>query len=126
MMGMVLLFLTHLAIFIPAGKPAKTALVAATFLSAALEEAGGWLVRFVSPSLAPLKIIGFVGLQAAILFLLAALGVYLWRAAKAPEPAAPERKRTRRAAVALQGEPVRSASEDDDPPPVSAARGPER
>jgi len=80
MMGMVLLFLTHLAIFVPLPKPAKSALIAATFASAVLEEGAGWLVRFVSPGFAPLKVIGFVGLQAAIFFLLSALGVFLWKA----------------------------------------------
>jgi hypothetical protein len=80
MMGMMLLFLTHLALFVPFSKPAKTALIATTFGSAALEEGAGWLVRFVSPALAPLKVIGFVGLQATILFLLGALALFLWKA----------------------------------------------
>src|SRR4029077_19939457 len=71
MMGMVLLFLTHLAIFVPLPKAAKTALIATTFGSAVLEEGAVWLVRYVSPVFAVLKVLGFVALQATILFLLA-------------------------------------------------------
>ena len=97
MMGMVLLFLTHLAIFVPLPKGAKVALIVSTFVSALLEEGGGWLVRFVSPKLAFLKVIGFVGLQSAILFLLAALGVFLVKAAQAQRDEVPHPRRGRRA-----------------------------
>jgi hypothetical protein len=79
MMGMVLLFLTHLAVFVPVHRRAKTALIVTTFASAALQEGGGWLVRYVSPDLAFAKVAGFVGLQVSILVLLLALGVFLIR-----------------------------------------------
>lgn len=79
MMALVLLFLTHLTIFIPAPRAAKVWLTIATFLSAALDEGGGWLVRFASPSFAIVKIVGFVGLQACIFLLLVLLGVFLMR-----------------------------------------------
>lgn len=88
MMGIVLLLLTHLAIFVPLPKAAKPALVVGAFASALLEESGGWLVRFVSPAFALVKVIGFVGLQSAILILLIALGVFLVGAARAA-PEAP-------------------------------------
>jgi hypothetical protein len=77
MMGIVLLFLTHLAIFVPAAPAAKKAFIFGAFGSAVLEEGAGWLVRFVSPAFAPLKIVGFLGLQAAILGLVVALGVFV-------------------------------------------------
>ena len=96
MMGMVLLFLTHLAIFVPLPRGAKVTLIASTFISAVLEEGGGWLVRFVSPAFAPLKVVGFVGLQSAIFFLLAALGVFLVQAARAQRQEAADEKRNRR------------------------------
>lgn len=83
MMAVVLLFLTHLTIFVPLPKRAKTALIIGTFISAALQEGGGWLVRYASPVFAPLKVIGFVGLQAGILFLIAAIAVFLAKAARA-------------------------------------------
>ena len=83
MMAVVLLLLTHLSIFVPLTSRAKTALIIGTFISAALQEGAGWLVRYVSPVFAPLKVVGFVGLQSGILFLLAALAVFLAKAARA-------------------------------------------
>jgi hypothetical protein len=84
MMGMVLLFLTHLVIFVPLARAARIAFIVATFSSAVLEEGAGWLVRFVSPSFAILKVVGFVGLQTAILCLIVALGAFLISAARRP------------------------------------------
>lgn len=84
MMGMVLLFLTHLAIFVPSSRGTKTASILTAFVGALAQEAGGWLVRFVSPSLAPVKIAGFLALQGSILYLLAVLALFLWRAARGP------------------------------------------
>ena len=82
MMGVVLLLLTHLVIFVPMPRGAKVAFIVATFASAALEEGAGWLVRFVSPSFAVLKVVGFLGLQATIAFLIGALGLFLFRAGR--------------------------------------------
>jgi hypothetical protein len=82
MMGMVLLFLTHLAIFAPIPRGAKIGFVAISFASAALDEGAGWLVRFVSPAFAPLKVVGFLGLQAAIGVLLLVLALFLLDAAR--------------------------------------------
>jgi hypothetical protein len=82
MMGMVLLFLTHLLIFVPLSRRPKIVLIAVTFVSALLDEGSGWLVRFVSPRFAWLKPVGFLGLQGAIAFLLGALALFLVRAAR--------------------------------------------
>ena len=82
MMGVVLLLLTHLVIFVPMARGAKVVFIVSTFAFAVLEEGGGWLVRFVSPALASLKVVGFVGLQAAIAFLIVALGSFLFRAGR--------------------------------------------
>ncbi|MBK5254595.1 MAG: hypothetical protein JJE39_01035 [Vicinamibacteria bacterium] len=82
MMAVVLLLLTHLLIFLPLSRGAKVGLILAAFASAVLEEGGGWLVRFASPAFAPLKVIGFLGLQSAIAFLLTALGIFLWEASR--------------------------------------------
>lgn len=87
MMALVLLFLTHLTIFVPLHRRVKTALIAGTFVSAALQEGAGWLVRYVSPAFAPLKVLAFLGLQTGILLLLAALAVFLVKAARAPRMA---------------------------------------
>jgi len=90
MMAIVLLLLTHLLIFVPLGRSTKVAFISFTFLSALAEEGAGWLVRFVSPAWAPLKIAGFLGLQGALLFLLAALGLFLWNGARRTERASVE------------------------------------
>ena len=82
MMGMVLLFLTHLALYVPISREAKIGLVVTAFVSAALDEGSGWLVRFASPAFAPLKVAGFLGLQASIAFLLGALALFLYQAAR--------------------------------------------
>lgn len=80
MMGIVLLFLTHLLIFVPLDRALKVGLILTAFLGAMLQEAGGWLVRFVHPGLAPTKIVGFVLLQAALGVVLVVLAVFLLRA----------------------------------------------
>jgi len=77
MMGMVILFLTHLLIFVPMSRSAKVGFIVTAFVSALLQEGSGWLVRFVDPAFAPLKVLGFLGLQGALAFLLARLGFFL-------------------------------------------------
>jgi len=74
-MGMLLLVLTHLALFVPVSSRAKAALVVVPFVAAILDEGAGWLVRFVSPGFAALKIAGFLLLQGS---LAALVGVSLW------------------------------------------------
>ncbi len=74
-MGLLLLVLTHLALFVPIANGKKALLVAIPFLSAALDEGGGWLVRFVHPGFAWVKIAGFVALQTSLAVL---VGVSLW------------------------------------------------
>lgn len=94
MMGMVLLFLTHLLIFVPLPRSWKIAFIAATFVFALLEEGTGWLVRFASPAFAWLKPLGFLGMQATIGFLIGSLALFLLRAAR--------RQAVTRAAQALE------------------------
>ena len=74
-MGMLLLVLTHLVLFVPLSNRVKTWLVIAPFLSALLDEGAGWLVRFVSPHFAVLKIAGFLSLQTSLALL---VGLALW------------------------------------------------
>lgn len=83
MMAMVLLFLTHLVIFSPFGKGLKLFLAWATFGAAVASESGGWLVRFVSPSLAPVKIVGFLALEALLGTLIVVVAWSLWRGSPA-------------------------------------------
>lgn len=87
MMAMVLLLLTHLAIFVPWPMRVRVALVLGTFGAALFEELAGWMVRFVSPGFAPLKVASFLGMQACLAVLLAGLGMHLMRRPPiAPDP----------------------------------------
>jgi len=85
MMALLLLVLTHLLIFVPLPRPAKASVIVAAFVSAVAEEGGGFLVRFVSPALAPVKVAGFLGLQVLLAFLMAALGLHLARMGGRPQ-----------------------------------------
>jgi len=92
MMAMVLLLVTHLAIFLPWSMRVRILLVLGTFGSALLQEGSGWLVRFVHPAFAWLKIGSFLGLQAGLLILVVGLARHLatgpGRASGGPDPAA--------------------------------------
>ena len=74
-MGMLLLVLTHLILFIPVRAVWKVVLITVPFASAFVDEGSGWLVRFVSPDFAILKVVGFVCLQASLAALIL---VSLW------------------------------------------------
>jgi hypothetical protein len=74
-MGMLLLVLTHLMLFVPLKSGTKAWLIVLPFLAAALDEGGGWLVRFGHPGFAWLKIAGFLLLQGS---LAALVGLSLW------------------------------------------------
>jgi hypothetical protein len=93
-MGMLLLVLTHLALFVPVSPRAKAALVVVPFASALLDEGAGWLVRFVAPGFAYLKIAGFLLLQGSLAALVL---VSLWAVF-----------------AGAQGENYAGADEDDD------------
>lgn len=99
MMAMVLLVLTHLLIFVPMSRRAKVGFIVATFVSALMEEGAGWLVRFVSPTFAPLKVLGFVGLQALMAWLIAVLALFLYRGARRQAAQRDAAARERRAAA---------------------------
>ena len=79
MMAMVILLLTHLAIFIPWPLRLRIGLVLGTFACALLGEGSGWLVRFVHPGFAVLKVAAFLGLQAGLATLLVGLAWHLHR-----------------------------------------------
>jgi hypothetical protein len=74
-MGLLLLVLTHLTLFIPISGRIKAWLIAVPFISGFVSEGGGWLVRFVSPQLAIVKVGGFLALQASLAVLVA---ISLW------------------------------------------------
>jgi hypothetical protein len=74
-MGMLLLVLTHLMLFVPIASRWKIWLITVPFASALLDEGASWLVRFVHPGFAWLKIAGFLLLQGSLATLVA---VALW------------------------------------------------
>jgi len=74
-MGMLLLVLTHLMLFIPVSGGVKAWLISVPFLAGLLSEGSGWLVRYGSPAFAPLKVAGFLLLQASLAVLVA---ISLW------------------------------------------------
>ena len=77
MMAMIVLMLTHLLIFSSFEKSTKVAFIVIAFLSAFLNEAGGWLVRFVHPMFAWLKVTTFIVFQSMLAFLMGSLIVFL-------------------------------------------------
>ncbi|HEV8232532.1 MAG TPA: hypothetical protein VGQ75_09300 [Thermoanaerobaculia bacterium] len=85
MMALVILLLTHLLIFAPYAKRTRVLLIVGAFLSAALDEGAGWLVRFVHPGFAIVKLAAFVSLQGILGFLLVGLALFLRGGARAEE-----------------------------------------
>ena len=67
--GMLLMVLTHLMLFIPVSGKAKAWLIAVPFLAGFVNEISGWLVRFVSPNFAIMKVAGFLLLQGSLIAL---------------------------------------------------------
>ena len=81
-MGVMILLLTHLAIFAPWEDRAKKWVIGLGFGSSFIGEASGWLVRFVSPAFAVLKVACFVTFQAVLAWLIAVLAIFLHRAGR--------------------------------------------
>ncbi|MEP7132479.1 MAG: hypothetical protein ABI914_04895 [Acidobacteriota bacterium] len=98
MMALVLLLLTHLLIFAPWSRRAKITMIAISFLSALVEEGSSWLVRFVDPRFAWLKLASFLTLQGALAFLLAGLLLFLRSGARGRQADDPGLRARRRAA----------------------------
>jgi hypothetical protein len=65
-MGMLMMVLTHLALFVPLKPQWKIALIIVPFVSALASEGGGWLVRFGGAGFAWTKIAGFLLLQGSL------------------------------------------------------------
>jgi hypothetical protein len=78
-MGLLVMTLTHLLLFLPIAVRLKVTLVGIAFAAAILDEGAGWLVRFVHPAFAIVKVGGFLLLQTTMLALIVALFVGLLR-----------------------------------------------
>jgi hypothetical protein len=74
-MGMLMMVLTHLALFVPVGTRLKIALVVVPFFSALASEGAGWLVRYGGAGFAWTKIAGVLLLQGSLAALVA---ISLW------------------------------------------------
>ncbi len=74
-MGMLMMVLTHLALFVPLRAQWKIALILVPFVSALVSEGSGWLVRFGGAGFAWTKIAGILLLQGS---LAALVGIALW------------------------------------------------
>ena len=79
-LAMALLLVNHLTAFTNIQQTLKLTLILLSFISGLVDMGGGWLIRFVSPGFAYLKIGSFILFQTSFLFLLAfsfsALKVY--------------------------------------------------
>jgi hypothetical protein len=79
MMALVVLLITHLLIFAPYSNQTKVGFIVSGFCLALLNESAGWLVRFVHPAFAWLKVMSFALFQIVLGFLIFALSFFLIR-----------------------------------------------
>lgn len=77
-MAIILVTLTHLLLFTPVSGLWKLILIVSSFLSALGDIFGGWLVRYVSPEFAYLKIASLVVLQVSLAALMIIVFWYLY------------------------------------------------
>lgn len=82
-MGVMILLLTHLAIFAPWEDRTKKWVIGLGFGSSFVGEGAGWLVRFASPAFAVLKVACFVTFQSVLALLIAVLAAFLYKAGHA-------------------------------------------
>lgn len=68
---------THLLMFTPIGSAPKKFLIHGTFLTAALDMASGWLIRYHAPFWAWIKIMAFFVFQILILWVMVLVARYL-------------------------------------------------
>lgn len=68
--AMALLLVSHLTVFSSINQRLKLLLILVSFISGFLDIATGWLIRFVSPGFAYLKVSSFIVFQASFLLLL--------------------------------------------------------
>ena len=72
-MGLLVMVMTHLLLFLPVNGRIKASLVVVTFASTLTEQLSGWLVRYVSPHFAWLKIGSVLVMEICLLSLTAML-----------------------------------------------------
>ena len=78
-MAVLLVTLNHLFLFTNRSSAEKLLVIIASYGSAFLDIAGGWLVRYVSAEFAYVKIGSFIVLQVSLLYLIIFVTFYLYR-----------------------------------------------
>ena len=78
-MAIILVTLNHLILFAPIKNLYKLILVLSSFLSALGDIAGGWLIRYVSPQFAYIKIGSVIVLQITLAILIAVVVIFLYQ-----------------------------------------------
>jgi hypothetical protein len=81
-MAVILVTLNHLILFTALGNVWKLLLVVSSFLSALGDIAGGWLIRYVSPDFAYLKIASVIILQVSLAALMVITIWFVYSASK--------------------------------------------
>lgn len=69
-MGILILTLTHLLLFAELSQNTKAYLIISSFSAAFLDELSSWLIRFVHPLFAYLKIFSFLALEISLLVIM--------------------------------------------------------
>ena len=78
-MAILLVTLTHLILFTSIGSGWKLTLILASFISSFLEIISSWLIRYISPLFAYLKLGSFIVMQVSLLLLITIIIIYLFR-----------------------------------------------
>ncbi len=81
-MAIILVTLNHLLLFTGIGNRWKLVLIVASFLSALGDISSGWLIRYVSPAFAYLKIASFIVLLTTLAVLMIIVIWYLYSSQK--------------------------------------------
>ena len=78
-MAILLITLTHLMLFTSLSSGWKLTLIVVSFTSSLLEIISSWLIRYISPIFAYLKLGSFIVMQASLLILIIIIFIYLFR-----------------------------------------------
>lgn len=78
-MAILLVTLTHLVLFTSIGSGFKLALILISFISTFTEIISSWLIRYVNPVFAYLKLGSFFIMQISLLLMMAIIVIYLFK-----------------------------------------------
>ncbi|MGI9533669.1 MAG: hypothetical protein ACR2NW_01860 [Thermodesulfobacteriota bacterium] len=78
-MAILLVTLTHLILFTSISSGFKLALILISFISTFTEIISGWLIRYVSPVFAYLKLSSFYIMQISLLLMMVIIVIYLFK-----------------------------------------------